>query len=175
MGDSGRRSVRARKVSQRISTVSLAERENAKNARLDALENDDATGEGVVGDSDEEFVIQDSDEDLELGESAARKRKEKKKGAKRKTRAMLEAERRGPITFASLLEMAGDAEEGPAKEAEVMYMGAAVGPPQHSATRKWCSVCGFAAPYKCVRCGSRFCTRKCYAVHVETRCLKFVG
>lgn len=47
--------------------------------------------------------------DLELGESAARKRKEKKKGAKRKTRAMLEAERRGPITFASLLEMAGDA------------------------------------------------------------------
>ena len=62
MGDSGRRSVRARKVSQRISTVSLAERENAKNARLDALENDDATGEGVVGDSDEEFVIQDSDE-----------------------------------------------------------------------------------------------------------------
>lgn len=64
MGDSGRRSVRARKVSQRISTVSLAERENAKNARLDALENDDATGEGVVGDSDEEFVIQDSDEGI---------------------------------------------------------------------------------------------------------------
>lgn len=62
MGDSGRRSSRARKVSQRISTVSLAERENAKNARLDALENDDATGEGVVGDSDEEFVIQGSDE-----------------------------------------------------------------------------------------------------------------
>jgi zinc finger HIT domain-containing protein 1 len=64
---------------------------------------------------------------------------------------------------------------GPAKEAEVMYTNAAVGPPQHSAARKWCSVCGFAAPYKCVRCGSRFCTRKCYAVHTETRCLKFVG
>lgn len=46
--------------------------------------------------------------DLELGESAAKKRK-KKKGAKRKTRAMLEAERRGPVTFASLLEEAGDA------------------------------------------------------------------
>ncbi len=67
------------------------------------------------------------------------------------------------------------AEGGPAKEAEVMYTAAAVGPPQHKATRKWCSVCGFAAPYKCVRCGSRFCTRKCYAVHIETRCLKFVG
>ncbi|EIE26018.1 hypothetical protein COCSUDRAFT_46459 [Coccomyxa subellipsoidea C-169] len=174
MSESGRRSVRSRKVSKRISTVSLAERESARNARLDALEDDDATGEGIVGDSDEEFVIQDSDDDLELGVSA-KKRGDKKKGPKRKTRAMLEAERRGPITFASLLEMAGDAEGGPAKEAEVMYTAAAVGPPQHKATRKWCSVCGFAAPYKCVRCGSRFCTRKCYAVHIETRCLKFVG
>lgn len=60
--DPGRRSVRARKFSKGISTVSLAERENARNARLDALEDDDATGEGIVGDSDEEFVIQDSDE-----------------------------------------------------------------------------------------------------------------
>lgn len=47
--------------------------------------------------------------ELELGVSAAKKRGEKKKGPKRKTRGMLEAERRGPITFASLLEMAGDA------------------------------------------------------------------
>ncbi len=35
-----------------------------------------------------------------------RKRGKKSKGAKRKTRAMLEAERRGPLTFASLLEEA---------------------------------------------------------------------
>lgn len=35
-----------------------------------------------------------------------RKRTKKSKGAKRKTRAMLEAERRGPLTFASLLEEA---------------------------------------------------------------------
>lgn len=62
IAESGRRSVRSRKVSKRISTVSLAERESARNARLDALEDDDATGEGIVGDSDEEFVIQDSDD-----------------------------------------------------------------------------------------------------------------
>ena len=35
-----------------------------------------------------------------------RKRSKKSKGAKRKTRAMLEAERKGPLTFASLLEEA---------------------------------------------------------------------
>lgn len=34
------------------------------------------------------------------------KRSKKSKGAKRKTRAMLEAERKGPLTFASLLEEA---------------------------------------------------------------------
>lgn len=35
-----------------------------------------------------------------------RKRSKKSKGAKRKTRAMLEAERKGPLTFSSLLEEA---------------------------------------------------------------------
>ena len=60
---SGRRVVRARKVSQRVGQVSAAERENVRNARLDALENDDAGGNaGVTGDSDEEYVLQDSDD-----------------------------------------------------------------------------------------------------------------
>ena len=57
-----RRSVRARKVSQRIGKVSAADREDAVSARLEALENDDAAGEGVVGDSDEEFLLDESDE-----------------------------------------------------------------------------------------------------------------
>ena len=62
--ESGRRVVRVRKVSQRVGQVSAAERESARNARLDALENDDAGGgqEGVTGDSDEEFVLPDSDD-----------------------------------------------------------------------------------------------------------------
>ena len=57
-----RRSVRSRKVSRHIGIVSATERENVKNARLEALENDDAAGEGVVGDSDEEFLLEESDE-----------------------------------------------------------------------------------------------------------------
>ncbi len=67
------------------------------------------------------------------------------------------------------------AEGGVAREVAEMYVAAAEGPPERGAPRKWCSVCGFAAPYKCVRCGSRFCSRKCYTVHTDTRCLKFVG
>jgi len=45
-----------------VGVISAAERDNAKNYRLNALENDDAAGDGVVGDSDEEFVIQNSDD-----------------------------------------------------------------------------------------------------------------
>ena len=63
--ESGRRVVRARKVSQRVGQVSAAERERTRNARLDALEDDDAGGggqEGAPGDSDEEFVLPDSDD-----------------------------------------------------------------------------------------------------------------
>ncbi len=57
----------------------------------------------------------------------------------------------------------------------LLMMTAAHGAQVGASPRRWCSVCGFAAPYRCVRCGSRFCTRKCYGVHTETRCLKFVG
>eukprot|EP00884_Botryococcus_braunii_P013077 jgi/Botrbrau1/21770/Bobra.43_1s0160.1 len=49
-----------------------------------------------------------------------------------------------------------------------------MGPPSHGAPRKWCSVCGFAAPYTCTRCGVRFCSRKCFNTHKDTRCLKFL-
>ncbi len=54
--------MRSRKVSRHIAIVTAAERENVTNARLEALENDDAAGEGVVGDSDEEFQLEESDE-----------------------------------------------------------------------------------------------------------------
>ena len=29
--------------------------------------------------------------------------------------------------------------------------------------------------YKCIRCASRFCSKKCLGVHTETRCLKFLA
>jgi HIT zinc finger len=45
--------------------------------------------------------------------------------------------------------------------------------PSKSATRYFCSVCGFFGTYTCTRCGCRFCCTKCLASHKETRCLKF--
>ena len=70
-------------------------------------------------------------------------------------------------TFATLLDEAMlDQVEGPT------YLTAVVPPPRYP-VRKFCSVCGQASPYNCVRCGMRFCTRRCFATHKDTRCLKF--
>lgn len=55
------------------------------------------------------------------------------------------------------------------------YLSAAVGSPRTTAARKLCSVCGDLSGYTCTRCGSRYCCRKCYTVHTDTRCLKFMA
>ena len=57
----GRRVVRQRKVSTKIASVTDADRRNAANARLEALETDHDTAP-TFQDSDEEFVLEDSDE-----------------------------------------------------------------------------------------------------------------
>ncbi|RXG53627.1 SWR1 complex subunit vps71 [Armadillidium vulgare] len=41
--------------------------------------------------------------------------------------------------------------------------------------RKLCSVCGHPAPYTCIPCGSRFCSKKCLVTHEDTRCLKYTS
>ncbi|KAL7635221.1 UNVERIFIED_CONTAM: hypothetical protein RMT77_014208 [Armadillidium vulgare] len=41
--------------------------------------------------------------------------------------------------------------------------------------RKLCFVCGHPAPYTCIPCGSRFCSKKCLVTHEDTRCLKYTS
>jgi zinc finger HIT domain-containing protein 1 len=38
---------------------------------------------------------------------------------------------------------------------------------------KLCSVCAYPSPYKCLRCGSNFCSLQCNSIHRDTKCLKF--
>jgi zinc finger HIT domain-containing protein 1 len=95
------------------------------------------------------------------------------KGGKRKTRGAGAVQARsGPRSFAGLLDEAM-LDRVPAEIAT--YLSAAAGPATTSTARKFCSVCGFESCYNCARCGMRFCSRKCNAVHAETRCLKFTA
>ena len=62
--------VRQRKVSTKIASVTDADRRNAANARLEALETDHDAAPAFQ-DSDEEFVLEDSDEGRALSEQSA--------------------------------------------------------------------------------------------------------
>ncbi|KXZ55157.1 hypothetical protein GPECTOR_3g305 [Gonium pectorale] len=163
-----RRALRERKVSQRMAVVDDATRQQAAQARLDALENDnDQTADpfGLASD-DDEFNLEDEDEEEEIG---GKKGKRKKSGVKRKLRNAA-SDRRGPKNFARILDEAELDRLPPGKPS---YLTAAARPSTTSAARKFCSVCGNTSGYTCARCGSRYCCRKCYTVHTETRCLKF--
>eukprot|EP00878_Enallax_costatus_P011645 GHUV01012154.1.p1 GENE.GHUV01012154.1~~GHUV01012154.1.p1 ORF type:complete len:178 (+),score=32.36 GHUV01012154.1:254-787(+) len=171
-GPPGRRETRARKVSQRMAVVDDSTRQQAAQNRLDALENDnpddapDPFGLAVDEDDDEFVMAESEDEEVEVG-----RKTRKKKSVKRKTRGAL-SDGRAPKSFQRLLEESGilDAPSG-----SVNYLTAAAGPSVCHVARKFCSVCGYISTYTCARCGSKYCSRKCYTVHTETRCLKFVG
>mmetsp|Transcript_546 Transcript_546/g.1408 ORF Transcript_546/g.1408 Transcript_546/m.1408 type:complete len:179 (-) Transcript_546:489-1025(-) len=166
--DGIRKSGRSRKVSKAMAVVGVEERRQAAQARLDALERDNVEEETVFGANtdDEEFMLEGSSDE------EGRPQKRKKKGKKGKTAAARKTRRQQdrPTTFAGLLE---EVTVGPGQEGRPDYVSAAAGPPQSTAPRKFCSVCGFTAPYTCTRCGSRFCCKKCQTTHAETRCLKF--
>uniref|UniRef100_A0A7S0R3J5 HIT-type domain-containing protein n=1 Tax=Chlamydomonas leiostraca TaxID=1034604 RepID=A0A7S0R3J5_9CHLO len=174
----GRRTLRERKVSTRMAVVDESTRQQAVQARLDALEadNDAADEANAPGSEDEEFVIAGEDEEDEEMEVSGKKRRKKSGGgasAKRKQTRQGGGAPRGPRTFARVLE--DYMLEQPANPTHPSYLTAAAGPPKSSVARKFCSVCGNASAYTCARCGSRYCNRRCYTTHCETRCLKFMS
>jgi hypothetical protein len=68
----GRRATRSRKVSARLAVVDQSTRQQAAQARLDALEADNAGNDdpfGLVDDDDEEFVVASNGEEGEAGRS----------------------------------------------------------------------------------------------------------
>ena len=100
----------------------------------------------------------------------------KKKGGgaqrgKRKTRGDVQA-KRGPRSFMTHLD---EAMLDRVPREISTWRTAAAGPAKTATPRKFCSVCGFESNYTCARCGMKFCSRKCNAVHTETRCLKFTA
>ncbi|SPO27356.1 related to VPS71 - nucleosome-binding component of the SWR1 complex [Ustilago trichophora] len=42
--------------------------------------------------------------------------------------------------------------------------------PSERPGRKYCSICGYHGDLACIRCGHRYCSKKCRDVHDETRC-----
>ncbi|KAJ7959892.1 SWR1 complex subunit 6-like [Quillaja saponaria] len=163
-----RMSSRTRKVAPRMAAAlaSSDNRTQAALARLEALENDYA-GLEVVDINDDDDASLDEDDQVHT-------QRKQSKGTKRKTRQAkaLENARKAPRTFLELLHEANLEFLPPHVPS---YLKAAVGPPSSTSRRHFCTVCGFASNYTCVRCGMRFCSSRCQNVHNDTRCLKFVA
>ncbi|OON17507.1 HIT zinc finger [Opisthorchis viverrini] len=51
----------------------------------------------------------------------------------------------------------------------------AAAPPSRLPCRKFCNVCGFKGIYNCVVCHIPYCSKKCYEIHADTRCMKWVA
>ncbi|EFN52815.1 hypothetical protein CHLNCDRAFT_138485 [Chlorella variabilis] len=170
-----KRTLRSRKVSERMAVVDEADRRRVIQARLAALEEDNHKEDDfAAGSDDDEFELpKGSDDDGDEGPASGRKKKKVKVGGgMRKTRGMIADKSKGPKAFRDYLE---EAELERLPEGTPSYLTAAVGPARTAAPRKFCSVCGDVSTYTCTRCGSRFCSRRCHAVHTETRCLKFTA
>eukprot|EP00193_Tetraselmis_chui_P021392 CAMPEP_0177780438 /NCGR_PEP_ID=MMETSP0491_2-20121128/17201_1 /TAXON_ID=63592 /ORGANISM="Tetraselmis chuii, Strain PLY429" /LENGTH=135 /DNA_ID=CAMNT_0019300205 /DNA_START=345 /DNA_END=748 /DNA_ORIENTATION=+ len=123
-----RKSGRARKVSKAMAVVGTEERQQAAQARLDALETDNVEG-NVFGmdDGDGDFVLDGSSED---DGPPQKKKKGKGRGAARKTRKQVGR----PTTFAGLLEEMHSRDE-PGGDPTPDYFTAAAGPPTSTAAR----------------------------------------
>ncbi|KAL6195369.1 hypothetical protein ACLB2K_030988 [Fragaria x ananassa] len=162
-----RSSSRNRKVASKMADalMSTDNRTRAALARLEALENDNAGLETVEVNDDDEASLDDEDPGYI--------QKKQPKGTKRKTRQAkaLEA-RKAPRTFLELLQEA-NLESLPLHVPS--YLKAAIGPPSSTSRCHFCTVCGSAANYMCVRCGMSFCSCRCQNIHNDTRCQKFVA
>eukprot|EP00201_Polytomella_parva_P000033 CAMPEP_0175039554 /NCGR_PEP_ID=MMETSP0052_2-20121109/663_1 /TAXON_ID=51329 ORGANISM="Polytomella parva, Strain SAG 63-3" /NCGR_SAMPLE_ID=MMETSP0052_2 /ASSEMBLY_ACC=CAM_ASM_000194 /LENGTH=171 /DNA_ID=CAMNT_0016301449 /DNA_START=81 /DNA_END=597 /DNA_ORIENTATION=- len=119
----GRRSLRERKFSQKVSVVDDSTKAQVAQARLDALENDREEKEQFGGESeDDEFVLEDDEEEEVTGKRRRRGRQALKP---KKFRSVLSSDRRGPKTLARLLEEANLS----TAPGNINYLTAAAGPP----------------------------------------------
>uniref|UniRef100_A0A060TII4 ARAD1D46772p n=1 Tax=Blastobotrys adeninivorans TaxID=409370 RepID=A0A060TII4_BLAAD len=55
------------------------------------------------------------------------------------------------------------------------YQDVVTPPSVYPAREPLCSICGYWGRVSCIRCGAKYCSIPCEAVHRETRCLKVYG
>ncbi|KAA8494632.1 Zinc finger HIT domain-containing protein 1 [Porphyridium purpureum] len=182
---------RKRKIAPRVLLAQVDEsaRLEARQRRLDALESDDVV---AAGENDDEYEPDhasedDYSDDAVVGAIVGKSKKKSKANSKpSKAASVSTTQKKQPSRQKQPVRRAIEAFNVPldlvlAEEAkraavegttECTYEHARALPSRFPA-RRICSVCGFQAPYTCVRCGSRFCTVQCGVTHDETRCLKF--
>lgn len=156
---------RLRKLSRAVRVVDAETRRLALDARLEALEADNYVEEAAEGEGDEDYFSEDEGA-AGGGAARAKKRAAGPAGGAGGGAGAGGRERVKPLSQV-LLESGLDVHSSTPN-----YFTAAAAPSKLPA-RAMCSVCGFAAPYTCTRCGSKYCDSRCLRQHKEDRCLTF--
>lgn len=152
------------RVKEQRRVMDEASRQRRARKKLESLEQDnfhDDPHADLVMSKKALSLFQDAD-----GASPSVKSKEKQK---RKSRNAEYYKQRFRKNFSQLLEE--DAIQNPDPP---NYLSAQA-PVSTKPKRHLCSVCGYISPSYCPSCGMRYCSRRCYDTHVETRCMKYTA
>ncbi|PXF47292.1 SWR1 complex subunit 6 [Gracilariopsis chorda] len=171
------RGKRKREVANRMKRVDFSAVEEARNRRLEALENDNyaAEQEALLLEGEEEYNPGIESEDEMAGRkrnSRPRKRKQRRRQRGQKD-SRLDGLKTGIEKWNKPTQLAVEEENLSARPKSMVSLLQMVVSPSSRPPRYFCSTCGYSAPYTCTRCFTRFCSVRCNLVHQETRCLKF--
>ena len=144
---------RLRTSTKNKNVIDSITREQILNERLDALERDNIEDEEAFNESD----LYDEDEDDLVVQP-----KRRKETSRVKSLTVLPVFKFAKVVF----------QDKSSKEIEgkPSYVSAASKPSRYPA-RKFCSICGNVALYKCLLCGSIYCSYECKKCHEETKCI----
>lgn len=164
-----RTSSRVRTLSKSMRLVDDETRKEHRNMRLLMLEADNYV-EGRSQEGEDE-----NDEDFAEVEKEDHKKSHKRKHSKNLLSSMSTTkwnQKKVKSLERIIFEQGYNMSTNKNTNLSVNYLDVAAGPSICPA-RQLCAVCGGLGKYKCTRCGSRFCTKRCDAHHKETRCMKF--
>eukprot|EP01102_Stenamoeba_stenopodia_P022301 TRINITY_DN923_c0_g3_i5.p1 TRINITY_DN923_c0_g3~~TRINITY_DN923_c0_g3_i5.p1 ORF type:complete len:235 (+),score=42.70 TRINITY_DN923_c0_g3_i5:90-707(+) len=171
-------SSRLRSTSARFKEAAADEdfRKEVQLARLNALEFDNFSNANEQLNSqveDDEYVeegleVNDDDEVVYPGRKRRKKKQSTQPDHKRLSGSSNLRRNKLVINLNKILEAMSSI------DSTIDYLKVAAAPSKYP-PRSFCSTCGYPAAYRCVECGSRFCSIKCNEVHKEFRCLKWTA
>ena len=160
-----RNSLRTKRITQSLKVVDEESRNYVLQSKLDALESDYYESPNRLAEDNSEDDY-DFEED---GDSSKNKRKTKKR-----VKSVKKKSKRDSYVARNLNLKKTIKEEG-LDNPELEYpnfVKAKVEAPAYP-KRKFCSVCGNNSLYNCPRCGEKYCSSRCHAIHKDIMCLKF--
>ncbi|KAF4653600.1 Zinc finger HIT domain-containing protein 1 [Perkinsus olseni] len=164
-----RRSERPRRIGGAMKRVDDETRHQVAEARLLALERDQASGAVDTFDAaDDVWEPSDDSDATPSGNGSHRRRRSRKADATEQS--VIGTKRERKTLEMILVEDRAEAEKNP--NLVNTFEACEVGESRYPSA-KICSVCLYLAKYQCARCGMLYCSKRCHDIHRETKCIKF--